>query len=407
MLQKLLIVPICSITDVDINSDNYMKRLVSLGLCFTISLIMVLGTVFSFSPFTLPNNAFADDMMGGTMGGDNGGGDNEGNNMPPPEDAPATTDALTAGGGSHNGNDDDDNDDGSGGSRNDDDNDDDTDDDDDSEPIPKDAPATTDALTAKKVECPPDQEVTLFSTTCKPAGGVESTESSTSATSAATVIPKLPSTYVPPAAALPFRGNEIELIEFYAQPVPDPDAIVRIDKVGEDTMVTFADGTIKSSKVVTRHPDQWGEDGEGREGKEAYITPGTNTPLDRLGVDRVDIPDPEPYTTKLGSEGKGPLIHYKDGSSIDTSWGRDPVHGTEVIEHKDSKGQVLETIYVSHWQERTFSIKPDLSRTDYNADGSYVTTWLPNEDGTQQFYDSKQQKLLVKDADGNIIPPKE
>src|SRR5688572_24834077 len=116
MLQKLLIVPICSITDVDIDSDNYMKRLVSLGLCFTISLIMVLGTVFSSSYF--PNVLAVD--IGGTM---DGGGD-DGNNMPPPEDAPATTDALTAGGGSDE---DDDNDDDSGGSRDNDDDDEDND----------------------------------------------------------------------------------------------------------------------------------------------------------------------------------------------------------------------------------------------------------------------------------------
>jgi hypothetical protein len=28
-------------------------------------------------------------------------------------------------------------------------------------------------------------------------------------------------------------------------------------------------------------------------------------------------------------------------------------------------------------------------------------------DGSQQFYDSKQQKVFVRDANGNIVPPKE
>ena len=102
-------------------------------------------------------------MMGGSMGG---GGGNDGNNMPPPEDAPATTDALIAGGGSDTDDDDDDNDDDSGDTRDDGDNGDDTDND--SDTIPKDAPETTNSLTAKKVECPRGQEVTLFSTTCGP-----------------------------------------------------------------------------------------------------------------------------------------------------------------------------------------------------------------------------------------------
>lgn len=47
-----------------------MKRMHSLGLCVTLSLVMVFGSVFS--SFTLPNNAFAADT-GGTMdGGDSG-----------------------------------------------------------------------------------------------------------------------------------------------------------------------------------------------------------------------------------------------------------------------------------------------------------------------------------------------
>ena len=69
-----------------------MKRLVSLGLCFALSLVLVFGSVFSIS--TPPNKVFADDM-GGTM-------DSDGDSMPPPADAPATTDTLTAGGDPNN-----------------------------------------------------------------------------------------------------------------------------------------------------------------------------------------------------------------------------------------------------------------------------------------------------------------
>lgn len=77
----------------------------------------------------------------------------------------------------------DDNDDGSGGGR-----DDDNYNDNDNEPqIPEDVPATTSALTAKKIECPEGQEAALFSTTCGPAGtGADST------TSAATMCPTSP-----------------------------------------------------------------------------------------------------------------------------------------------------------------------------------------------------------------------
>jgi hypothetical protein len=174
-----------------------MKSILLVGLCFTLSLVLVFGSVNS-SSFTLPKTAFASDdadhTTGDSGGGDNSnhGDDNQGGDtgdqdddhsdgshgMPPPEDAPAPTDTITAGGG---GSDDDDGSD-------DDNNDNDNDNDNDNPQIPKDAPPTSDALTAKKLECPPGQEVTLFSTTCEPAGQ-DGTQSSTSA---ATVCPTSP-----------------------------------------------------------------------------------------------------------------------------------------------------------------------------------------------------------------------
>ena len=65
----------------------------------------------------------------------------------------------------NNDDDDDDNNNDSGDSR-----DNDNDNDNNNEPTSDDAPVTTDTLTAKKIECPPGQAVTLFSTTCEPAG---------------------------------------------------------------------------------------------------------------------------------------------------------------------------------------------------------------------------------------------
>jgi hypothetical protein len=159
-LRKLLITPVYSNPDVDIDPDNRTKRLVSLGLCFTLSLVLIFGSINSLS-FTPPNKALAaDDMMGG---GDSGGGDNnqggdsgEDNNDDDssndmPKDAPQTTGALTAGRESDNDDDDD-----SGGNRG-------NDNDNDNEPTSKDAPVTTDTVTTKKKECSEGQEYTLFS----------------------------------------------------------------------------------------------------------------------------------------------------------------------------------------------------------------------------------------------------
>ena len=253
--------------------------------------------------------------MGGTM-------DSDGDSMPPPEDAPATTDTLTAGGDPNNDDDDDDNDNDSGDSR-----DNDNDNDNDNEPTSDDAPVTTDTLTAKKIECPPGQAVTLFSTTCEPAGD----------SSAATVCPTSPTptsygmsdrssvafavwgfseaeteqrgmqnsllhrvqgstgesepvnpTNCPPLAnhplpsVLPFRGDEPRLIDFYAMPVPDPDAVIRIDKTGAGSTFTFADGTIRTS---AQEPDP---EYPGETIDKTIITPGPETPLDGLQVDRVE-----------------------------------------------------------------------------------------------------------------------
>ena len=74
----------------------------------------------------------------------------------------------------------------------------------------------------------------------------------------------------------------------------------------------------------------------------------------------------------------------------------------------DAKGKVLEEIYVDEDDRQTSALNPnDGTYSVYNADGSYVTQWPKTADGSQQFYDSKQQKVFVRDAGGSIIPPKE
>jgi hypothetical protein len=150
------------------------------------------------------------------MGGEGG--------MPSPQEAPATTDAITDAPPGHDGDDDDDdNDDGSndmpndapvttgtltagGDLDNDDDDDDDSgrdNDDNNNEPTSKDAPVSTDALAAKKIECPKGQEVSLFSTSCTPAGGSENPGNSGDSTLGATSCPTghTPTSYGKPSVS--------------------------------------------------------------------------------------------------------------------------------------------------------------------------------------------------------------
>jgi hypothetical protein len=155
-------------------------------------LVLIFGSINSLS-FTPPDDAFAADMD--DMGGDSSGGDsnqdgdsgdsdkdNKGDDSSNkiPKDAPATTDALTAGGDSDN---DDDNDDDSGDNR-----DNDDDDNNDNDPTIEDAPATTDAITAKK--CPKGQEVTLFSASCQLVSESDSTKSAPSAPMGCPIVPE-------------------------------------------------------------------------------------------------------------------------------------------------------------------------------------------------------------------------
>ncbi len=74
----------------------------------------------------------------------------------------------------------------------------------------------------------------------------------------------------------------------------------------------------------------------------------------------------------------------------------------------NKEGKILEHVYVNRDSGRTYAFSLiDGSKTEYKDDGNYIKEWPKKADGTQQFYDSKQQKSFVRDADGNIIPPKE
>ena len=390
-----------------------MKRFVSLGLCFTLSLVLVFGSFFSSSSFTLSNNAFADDMMGDSMGGggsDNGGSggdtdqvgdsgvggdggdknnDDDSNDMP--KDAPLTTDALTAGGDS-------DNDDDSGGSRDDDDNDDDNDDesDNDSEPIPKDAPATNNALTAKKLECPEGQEDVLFSTSCR----------------SFRPLPPLPTiTYKPSPGVLPYKGNEVELIGSYEH---IGGAKVTSTTTTDPSFFTFPDGTIME---VTIESDS---NNPSESTRHAKITPGSDTPLDSLGVVQVVLPssksdhttgnvqDVLPPNSKPGTGGE--FVHkiqYNDGISVIASKNGDQ----EFWDVYDSNNQLKSTTMVDPATKTTaIENKQDNSVTFHPQGANSYTIYPRAADGTQKtvtMTSTGEPILTVRDANNNVIRPKE
>ena len=146
ILVKLLILRISSNHDVDMDHHNRMKGLVSLGLCFTVSLVLMLVSVLSLTDM---NMVLAVDMSDAPMTKDTitagSDGDDEDQGDSDLEDAPVTQDTITAGGGSE----DDDDEDNSGQNNND-------NNDNESATEIKDAP-----------NCPAGQERALFDAACK------------------------------------------------------------------------------------------------------------------------------------------------------------------------------------------------------------------------------------------------
>jgi hypothetical protein len=142
-----------------------MKRLVSLELFFTLTLVLAFGSIL-LSP-TVINVALANDMSdapmtkdtitAGSDGDDNDQGDND------QEDAPVTQDTITAGGGSEDDDDDGDNSGQKGDNNDSSDN--------------NNEPTNTGTEVSSKPNCPKDQERALFDSTCKPtnveSGGCE------------------------------------------------------------------------------------------------------------------------------------------------------------------------------------------------------------------------------------------
>jgi hypothetical protein len=146
ILPKLLIVPFCSHFEVDIDRHDHLKRLVPLGLCFTLSLVLDFGSVLSHTDM---NMALAVDMSNapvtkdaiteGSDGDDEDQGDDD-------QGDPVTQDTITAGEESRDDNDEDNLEQNNNDNNN-------------NEP-------TTEIKDASN--CPAGQESGLFTTTCMP-----------------------------------------------------------------------------------------------------------------------------------------------------------------------------------------------------------------------------------------------
>lgn len=347
--------------------------------------------------------------MGGTM--DNG------NNMPPPEDAPATTDALTAGGGSDNDDDEDDNDDNSGGSQ-DDDNDNDKDKDNDNgkndEPIPKDAPATSDALTAKKLECPPGQEVTLFSTTCEPAGG--GSDSTQGTTSAATVCPTSPT----PTSYDVSRGLSVMNAVWG---ITDNHQIKTEERDTQETLLhrivtPERPGVTEENPALlalcTRQPVEVTDpDGTAT----TYDPDGTVTVKKPDGTETTHNPDRTKNIKKLDANGVATVDRYDADNKLTSSDIIDPDSGRKVKETKYipgtgartsettfnlANGRPLQTTEYSPMGTRTSETtfnpgngKPAIKK-QFDPDGR-LTDWTANFPGTDKL--QKQFKIEISGSD--------
>jgi hypothetical protein len=133
-----------------------MKRLVSLGLCFTVSLVLVFGPVLSHTDM---NMALAVDMSDAPMtkdtitAGSDGDDDDQGDDDQ--EDDPVTQDTINEAESK-----DDNDEDNSGQSSDSNDNNDN-----------KNEPTTTDTKATNKPNCPKGQERPLFEAACKPTNG--------------------------------------------------------------------------------------------------------------------------------------------------------------------------------------------------------------------------------------------
>ena len=248
-----------------------------------------------------------DSNQGGDSGDGDGNNDKSSDSMP--KGAPLTTGALTAGRNSDN----DDGDDDSGR---------DNGDDDDNEPASKDAPVTTDALTAKKIECPKGQEVSLFSTSCKPAGTDQD---------------------APASKTIDVPGG------------------------GKITYTYHPNGKIASETFDLPGGSKWSNtwNPDGKKTAETSTDPNgrkttyTNEPY----TITIEVPGYSKITTVYGPQGKSETMTFSGGKG-------------QIIAYTDYTGEKTHTTYYDsdgHWHI-TFPEKPDGTIKTYFENGTSVVT---------------------------------
>jgi hypothetical protein len=305
---------------------------------------MIFGAVSSSS---IPINAFAADMPGDSMdeggsggeGDDNQGGNSGGedNDIPDSKEAPATAGALTAGGDSD---DDDNNDNDSGGNR-----ENDNDNNDDNEPTSEDAPATTGALTADKPECPAGQEYYLFSTSCKPVGGSDSTGGASSATNSCP--PVTPTSYNDP------QEMQWSLLHLVADEDVPAGTESNQDTEGFGTFGKQSTGASRSDPCPSEGDEQVSETRERLAGGGTMTTStkqdGTKevTILNLNGVLNPEgklVPDAVEQVTKYNAQNKPTRTDSYDRSqNVISTTNYDPKGNPTLTTNYDAKGEVTGT----------------------------------------------------------------
>jgi hypothetical protein len=325
-----------------------------------LSLVLVFGSVFSSSSF-IPINSFADMPGDSTDGGDSDGGngdnqENSGdeeddNDIPDSKEAPATAGSLTAGGDLDN---DDDNDNDSGGNR-------DKDNDDDNEPASKDAPQTADTVTANKPDCPKGQEYYLFSASCKPVGGSDSTNGATSAPMGCPII----SEKMKPGNLLSNPGLRAHCT---AEPVTitnkdgtnttyDPDGTKSISTYvgsGDAKSLTQVDKYDADDKLISR----------------SQFDPSTNT--------KVQTKEYVPGTTNLKSQTTYNPIDGKPVEKLETYPGTNELERQTVYDNTGKPQKVVEffTDEFNDWHIKKFTIySPDGGRVETDRIDKVETTY--------------------------------
>jgi hypothetical protein len=347
------------------------RSLVSLLVCFALSLVLIVGSVspsvtfsssFSSSSFTLLTKAFAGGDSGsgdhdqGAESGDGGSGGSGGSASPESGDG-----GSGGSGGSASPESGDGGDEGGSNKKN------------DKKPTSEDS--DTGASAAKKIECPKGQEVSLFSTSCKPVGGTESPGNT-----GATISTSTPTTC--PSAQFPDRS---QLGKKY-----DPSSILSTENSCNINQLRNPDGSITAT--ITRPDDPFKDVIKTDTTGKVVVQENRYDNNDKLrtsaAIDNNRISTRVQYDD--GGPGKNSIdITEHDGTQVSLVWWK-PGDGSvqrivsEGIQHDDDDNDP--TTATSHYGMKT-TVRPFNARDPYyidvrNPDGSLKTQLYLHSDGT-------------------------